>query len=56
MTGSMNCPPYKKHGFLYERPDVEVWNGELWGVIVAGAGRLLTETDIEVLKEADLKK
>lgn len=44
-------PPYKEHGLLYERPDVEVWNGELWGVIVAGAGRLLTGKDIEVLKE-----
>lgn len=43
--------PYKDHGLLYERPDVEVWNGELWGVIVAGVGRLLTEMDIEVLKE-----
>ena len=30
---------------------MEVWNGELWGVIVAGAGRLLTEKDIEVLKK-----
>lgn len=43
--------PYKEHSLLYERADVEVWNGELWGVIVAGAGRLLTEKDIEVLKK-----
>lgn len=43
--------PYKEHGLLYERPDVEVWNGELWGVIVAGTKWLLTKNDIEVLKE-----
>ena len=43
--------PYKEHGLLYERPDAEIWNGELWGVIVAGTSRQLTETDKEVLKD-----
>lgn len=42
--------PYKEHGLLYERPDVEIWNGELWGVIVTGVNRQLTETDKRVLK------
>jgi len=43
--------PYKGHGLLYERPDVEIRNGELWGVIVAGVSRKLTEIDKDVLKD-----
>lgn len=42
---------YKGHGLLYERPDVEIRNGELWGVIVTGVSRQLTEIDKEVLKD-----
>ncbi len=43
--------PYKGHGLLYERPDVEIRNGELWGVIVAGVSRKLTEIDKDALKD-----
>ena len=44
-------PVCKQEGLLSERPDVEVRNGELWGVIIAEVTYPLDETEIETLKE-----
>lgn len=44
-------PVYKELGILFERPDVETRNGELWGVIVAGAARPWGKPEMERLTE-----
>lgn len=43
--------PYCDIGVLFERPDVEIWNGELWGVIYVETSRVLSDGEIKSLKE-----
>ena len=42
---------YEKLGILFDRPEVEVCNGRMQGIIVMGARRVLSETEIKQLKE-----
>lgn len=41
---------HREYGLLFERPDVEVRDGELWGVVVAGVSRRLNDQELDALK------
>lgn len=41
---------YEKLGILFDRPEVEVCNGRMQGIIVLGARHVLSEQEIEQLK------
>ncbi|CAK7072152.1 MAG: hypothetical protein ENTB_03205 [Enterocloster aldenensis] len=47
----LNNPMYRDGGLLFERPDVEIREGKLWGVIIAGMKHVLPEQKIESLEE-----
>ena len=42
---------YEKLGILFNRPEVEICNGRLQEIIVMGSRRVLSELEIEQLKE-----
>lgn len=46
----LNSFEYEKLGILFDRPEVEVCNGRLQGIIVLGVRRILSEQEIEQLK------
>lgn len=47
----LNSFEYEKLGILFDRPEVEICNGRLQGIIVMGSRRVLSEPEIEQLKE-----
>ncbi|XBX10738.1 hypothetical protein QMP26_41315 (plasmid) [Enterocloster clostridioformis] len=48
---SVQIPRYRESGLLFERPDVEIRDGELWGVIIAGVDHFLSDQEIDKLKD-----
>lgn len=47
----LNSFEYEKLGILFDRPEVEVCNGRLQGIIVMGSRRVLSEPEIKQIKE-----